>query len=299
MLGERPNQVERLREEVERCGGAIFSTCASPAARSPRKACAATSASASATSSPGFADGAPSPIYNLMEDAATAEISRSQIWQWLRQGRIEREHVVAFEDARARRGRRGPLGRRARCCSTGSRSAEELEEFLTLPAYELSGGLERGHRGMDRGVANGIERPYTERRTSCACADRSRVEHTLARLGAERLWQLLNEEPLRRRARRDDRRPGGADGQGRPAGDLPVRLAGRGRREPRRTDLPRPEPLSGEQRACAGPAAQQRAPARRPDRARRGQRRPAATGLRRSWPTRRPASAARSTPSSS
>ena len=24
------------------------------------------------------------PIYNLMEDAATAEISRSQIWQWIR-----------------------------------------------------------------------------------------------------------------------------------------------------------------------------------------------------------------------
>jgi malate synthase len=23
------------------------------------------------------------PIYNLMEDAATAEISRSQVWQWL------------------------------------------------------------------------------------------------------------------------------------------------------------------------------------------------------------------------
>jgi malate synthase len=26
------------------------------------------------------------PIYNLMEDAATAEISRSQVWQWLRHG---------------------------------------------------------------------------------------------------------------------------------------------------------------------------------------------------------------------
>ena len=26
------------------------------------------------------------PIYNLMEDAATAEISRSQVWQWIRHG---------------------------------------------------------------------------------------------------------------------------------------------------------------------------------------------------------------------
>ncbi len=27
------------------------------------------------------------PIYNLMEDAATAEISRAQVWQWLHHGR--------------------------------------------------------------------------------------------------------------------------------------------------------------------------------------------------------------------
>ena len=26
------------------------------------------------------------PIYNLMEDAATAEISRAQVWQWVRHG---------------------------------------------------------------------------------------------------------------------------------------------------------------------------------------------------------------------
>lgn len=26
------------------------------------------------------------PLYNLMEDAATAEISRTQLWQWLHQG---------------------------------------------------------------------------------------------------------------------------------------------------------------------------------------------------------------------
>ena len=56
-------------------------------------------------------------------------------------------------------------------------------------------------------------------------------------------------------------------------GDLPLRLAGRRRREPRRAHLPRPEPLPGQQRARARPAPQQRAPARRPDRARRGQQR--------------------------
>ena len=56
-------------------------------ATSPRRACAATSASASSTSRPGCAGGA-AAINNLMEDAATAEISRSQIWQWIHHGRI-------------------------------------------------------------------------------------------------------------------------------------------------------------------------------------------------------------------
>ena len=32
-------------------------------------------------------------INNLMEDAATAEISRSQIWQWIRHGKVTRDHV--------------------------------------------------------------------------------------------------------------------------------------------------------------------------------------------------------------
>jgi malate synthase len=32
-------------------------------------------------------------INNLMEDAATAEIARSQIWQWIRHGKFTREHV--------------------------------------------------------------------------------------------------------------------------------------------------------------------------------------------------------------
>ena len=52
--------------------------------------------------------------------------------------------------------------------------------------------------------------------------------------------------------------------------DLPLRLAGRRRREPGRAHLPRPEPLSGELRPGARPTAEQRPAARRPDRARRG-----------------------------
>ena len=49
----------------------------------PRRACARTSASACNISRPGCAGRGAVPLYNLMEDAATAEISRAQIWQWI------------------------------------------------------------------------------------------------------------------------------------------------------------------------------------------------------------------------
>ncbi|MEX2464320.1 MAG: hypothetical protein WD428_00435, partial [Gaiellaceae bacterium] len=74
-------------------------------------------------------------IDNLMEDAATAEISRSQIWQWRRHGRIEEERVRAFEDeelAEAGEGR----WQEARGVFDHVALADDFVEFLTLPAYE-------------------------------------------------------------------------------------------------------------------------------------------------------------------
>ena len=56
-------------------------------ARSPRRACAPTSASACSISRPGCGGIGCVPLYNLMEDAATAEISRAQVWQWIRHPR--------------------------------------------------------------------------------------------------------------------------------------------------------------------------------------------------------------------
>ena len=78
---------------------------------------------------------------------------------------------------------------------------------------------------MDRW--DGIERPYTEEDVQ-RLRGTVRVEHTLARLGCGAPVAAPAGEGLCRRAGRDDRRPGGADGQGRPGGDLPFRLAGRG-----------------------------------------------------------------------
>ena len=67
---------------------------------------------------------------NLMEDAATAEISRSQIWQWIRHGRVSREQVLA-EIAKWR----AEYPAAAEVFEQVALS-DELVEFLTLPAYE-------------------------------------------------------------------------------------------------------------------------------------------------------------------
>ena len=70
-----------------------------------------------------------------MEDAATAEISRSQVWQWLRHGR------VSAEDVQRDRGGGRALGagyEDARALFEQVGTSDELVEFLTLPAYERS-----------------------------------------------------------------------------------------------------------------------------------------------------------------
>ena len=69
-------------------------------------------------------------IDNLMEDAATAEISRAQIWQWMRHGRFDGRAPARSRRRSRPRARRGGLRRRR------AGRAEEFLEFLTR-AYEL------------------------------------------------------------------------------------------------------------------------------------------------------------------
>ena len=61
-----------------------------------------------------------------------------------------------------------------------------------------------------------------------------RIRHTLAEMGARAAVAAAEDRAVRAHARRADRQPGGAAGQGRAAGDLSLRLAGRGRRQHRR-----------------------------------------------------------------
>jgi malate synthase len=89
-------------------------------------------------------------INNLMEDAATAEIARSQVWQWLHNDieladgtRVTDELVerVIDEEMRVIRERDGEdrfaAGRwaDARALFTEMALAEEYQDFLTVPAY--------------------------------------------------------------------------------------------------------------------------------------------------------------------
>jgi malate synthase len=92
------------------------------------------------------------PIYNLMEDAATAEISRAQVWQWLHYGaRLEDGRTVtpalfaAALDEEMQRVR-GEVGEerfhggrfdRARALFAQLSTSDRFEEFLTVPAYEV------------------------------------------------------------------------------------------------------------------------------------------------------------------
>ncbi len=90
------------------------------------------------------------PLYNLMEDAATAEISRAQVWQWIRHGatleggaKVTRELVAKIVDEELARIRRelgdaryeGGHFPRAKELFVRIATAPEFEDFLTLPAY--------------------------------------------------------------------------------------------------------------------------------------------------------------------
>jgi malate synthase len=67
---------------------------------------------------------------NLMEDAATAEISRSQVWQWVKNGRFDAGRVLSEID---RWRTEYPA---AAAIFEDVALADEFIEFLTLPAYE-------------------------------------------------------------------------------------------------------------------------------------------------------------------
>jgi malate synthase len=92
------------------------------------------------------------PLYHLMEDAATAEICRAQLWQWLRHGVHTAEgptftpeyfHELLGEELERIHREIGPARTLSGVFPTATRlfagmvTDETFDDFMTLPAYEL------------------------------------------------------------------------------------------------------------------------------------------------------------------
>jgi malate synthase len=144
VLGERPNQKERLREDVQVAGADLINVKAAGGSISEGGLRLNVSVALQYINAWLSGNGA-AAINNLMEDAATAEISRSQIWQWIRHGaRLEDGRAVTRElYMRIRDEELAKLGGTDK--EHYEEAAELLDklilnedfiEFLTIPAYE-------------------------------------------------------------------------------------------------------------------------------------------------------------------
>jgi malate synthase len=132
VLGERPNQVERLREDVAVTPNELLDFVI-PGGEVTEDGLR-TNVSVGVRYLHSWLNGVgAAAIDNLMEDAATAEISRSQVWQWIHatRPRFTTAQVRAEVDS-IREGMEPAAELFERVAL-----ADDFVEFLTLPAYEL------------------------------------------------------------------------------------------------------------------------------------------------------------------
>jgi malate synthase len=133
VLAERPNQLERQRGDVVVSEADLLNVAATPGDVTDEGVRANVSVGVQYLALWLGGTGA-AAINNLMEDVATAEISRSQIWQWVRHGRVSREDVRRAADEEL--ARLGDGYGAAREVFEQVALSDEFVEFLTLPAYE-------------------------------------------------------------------------------------------------------------------------------------------------------------------
>jgi malate synthase len=148
-LGDRPNQLDRLREEVSVTADELLAISKTPGVITEAGLRNNVSVALQYLATWLGGNGAVA-IFNLMEDAATAEISRSQVWQWLHNDvtlddgpQVTRDLVerIISEELAAIRGQAGAGFDAARydqavTLFTEVALADDYAEFLTLPAYE-------------------------------------------------------------------------------------------------------------------------------------------------------------------
>jgi len=150
VLGDKPNQIDRKREDVHVTAEQLLDVKSTPGEITEEGLRANISVGVQYLESWLRGSGAVG-INNLMEDAATAEISRSQVWQWLHNGvelsngtPVTRELVESLIDDEMASIER-TVGEDAfadgrwddaRALYTEMAISDEYADFLTLPAYE-------------------------------------------------------------------------------------------------------------------------------------------------------------------
>ncbi len=143
VLGERPNQLDRTRDDVSVTAEDLLDVASTPGDVSEAGLRANVSVGIQYLAAWLRGTGAVA-IFNLMEDAATAEISRSQVWQWLHNdveldngATVTRELVEQMADEEIAKLPGDPSDYAdARSTFMAVAVADEFVEFLTLPAYE-------------------------------------------------------------------------------------------------------------------------------------------------------------------
>jgi malate synthase len=149
VLGSKPNQLDRLRDEVSVSAADLLAVSKTPGTITEAGLRNDISVGIQYLASWLGGDGAVG-IYNLMEDAATAEIARSQVWQWLHNDilledgpKVTRERVEALIDEelaniREQYGEEFNAERfgQATALFTEVALADNYVDFLTIPAYE-------------------------------------------------------------------------------------------------------------------------------------------------------------------
>ncbi|GAB3156913.1 malate synthase A [Amycolatopsis sp. NPDC004378] len=145
VLGDKPNQLDRTRDDVSVTADQLLDVASTPGGATAAGLRAAVDVGVRYIASWLGGNGA-AAIHNLMEDAATAEISRSQIWQWVKNGTtLDTGDVVTSElvrgvltDVRGELARELPADLLVPAIELFEEVAlaDEFPDFLTLPAYE-------------------------------------------------------------------------------------------------------------------------------------------------------------------
>jgi malate synthase len=143
VLGERDNQLEHLRDDVSVSAADLLAVARTPGEIT--EAGLRNDVSVGLRYLASWLEGLGAvAIFNLMEDAATAEIARSQLWQWVHNdvslagGPAVTAPLVrqVVREEMDRLGADQPRFVKARELFEQVALADEFVEFLTLPAYE-------------------------------------------------------------------------------------------------------------------------------------------------------------------